>query len=134
MTGNRSVDEFRDDLLKHIASGSSPALDVWSIPTVGLTEKECRSFSIIRAMRALTYPENPDIREAASFELEVSRAAAKAMGKWTSGIIVPHDILGLALNTSKGGVAPGNIGGYRVDADYTRRHCATTASPCALVH
>ncbi|NKD88806.1 phage major capsid protein [Haematospirillum sp. 15-248] len=114
---NHSVDEFRDDLLKHIASGSSPALDVRSSPTVGLTEKECRSFSIIRAMRALTYPENHDIREAASFELEVSRAAAKAMGKWTSGIIVPHEILGLALNTSEGGVAPGNTNVYQITTD-----------------
>ncbi|NKD93154.1 phage major capsid protein [Haematospirillum jordaniae] len=118
VTGNRSVDAFKDDLLKHIASGSSPALDVRSIPTVGLTDKECRSFSIIRAIRALAEPADPDIREEASFELEVSRAAARAMGKKPRGIIIPHEVLERALNTSKDGAAPGNTGGYLVATDY----------------
>ena len=118
VTGNRSVDEFRADLLKHIASGSSPALDVRSIPTVGLTEKECRSFSIVRAVRALAAPGNHELREEAAFEFEVSRATARALGKMTNGIMVPQDVLDRALNTSKDGSEAGNTGGYLVATDY----------------
>ncbi len=97
-----------------VASGASAAPDVRPIPTLGLTEEECRSFSIIRAVRALAYP---DIRESASFELEVSRAAAKAMGKEPRGIIIPHEVLDCTLGTSKDGAA-GNPGGYLAATGY----------------
>ncbi|NKD93155.1 phage major capsid protein [Haematospirillum jordaniae] len=99
----------------NVASGSSPATDVRPIPTLGLTEEECRSFSIIRAVRALAYP---GTRVSASFELEVSRAAAQAMGKEPRGIIIPHEVLDCTLGTSRDGGALDNPSGCLVATDY----------------
>lgn len=60
---------------------------------VGLTDKEVRQFSILRALNALANPTDKAAWEAAAFEREVSEAGAKAAGKSARGIFVPSEIL-----------------------------------------
>jgi len=60
---------------------------------VGLTQKEVRSFSILRALNALANPADKAAWEAAAFERDVSEAAAKAAGKSARGIFVPAEVL-----------------------------------------
>lgn len=60
---------------------------------VGLSDKEVRQFSILRALNALANPTDKAAWEAAAFEREVSEAGAKAAGKSARGIFVPNEIL-----------------------------------------
>lgn len=60
---------------------------------VGLTDKEVRQFSVLRALNALANPSDKGAWEAAAFEREVSEAGAKAAGKSARGIFVPSEIL-----------------------------------------
>jgi len=60
---------------------------------VGLSQKEVRSFSILRALNALANPADKAAWDAAAFEREVSEAAAKAAGKSARGIFVPAEVL-----------------------------------------
>lgn len=60
---------------------------------VGMTEKEVRQFSVLRALNALANPSDKHAWEAAAFEREVSEAAAKAAGKSARGIFVPGEVL-----------------------------------------
>lgn len=94
----KSIDQFRGELLEVI--GNTP-LDNKEI---GLSKKEVRQFSVVRAIRALANPTDRAAQEAARFELEASEAAARAYGTTAQGIMVPADVLGnwskRDLNTS----------------------------------
>ena len=83
----RSVDEFRAAVLEKMSK--APA--VRSTATIGLTEKEAEEFSLSRAISAIV---SGDWSEA-GYELECSRAAAKAQGKLQtrSNIFVPAEVL-----------------------------------------
>jgi HK97 family phage major capsid protein len=74
-------------------------------PEIGLTPKEARQFSFLRAINALADPTNRQAQEAAAFEFEVSRAAAKKYGQKEGGILVPWDVLrrDLTAGTATGG-------------------------------
>lgn len=60
---------------------------------IGLTGDEARSFSLMRAVRAMLPNATLADREAAAFELECSEAAQKAYGRSAQGILVPADVL-----------------------------------------
>jgi HK97 family phage major capsid protein len=60
---------------------------------IGLSEREARSFSFVRAIRAMAYPQDRAMQEAAAFEREVSEATASQMGMTRDGFHVPHDVL-----------------------------------------
>ena len=83
----RSVDEFR----AYVVEKMSKAPAVRSTATIGLTEKEAEEFSLSRAISAVV---SGDWSEA-GYELECSRAAAKAQGKLQtrSNIFVPAEVL-----------------------------------------
>jgi HK97 family phage major capsid protein len=68
-----------------IASGGSA--------DIGLTDKEARSFSFVRAIRAQMMPGDRAAFEAAAFEREVSEATAQRMGITPRGILAPNDVL-----------------------------------------
>ena len=80
----RSIDEFRGELLDVV--GSKGAVEPQNI---GMSEKEVRQFSIVKAVRALANPHDRKAQEEAAFEFECSRAT----GRNTQGIIVPADVL-----------------------------------------
>ena len=79
-----------------IASGGSA--------DIGLTEKEARSFSFVRAIRAQMMPGDRAAYEDAAFEREVSEATAQRMGITPRGILAPNDVMQRDLTV---GVASG---------------------------
>ena len=83
----RSVDEFR----AYVVEKMSKAPAVRSTATIGLTEKEAEEFSLSRAISAVVSGGWSE----AGYELECSRAAAKAQGKLQtrSNIFVPAEVL-----------------------------------------
>ena len=84
----QSIDSFRGELLESI--GSTNALESQDI---GMSEKEVKNFSMMRAIHALANPTDRRAQEAAAFEFECSRAAADEYGKTAQGIMLPADVL-----------------------------------------
>jgi HK97 family phage major capsid protein len=84
----RSIEEFRGELLEVI--GSERSLHETN---VGLTDKEVKRFSIVRAINALANPTDKRAQEAAAFEIECSAAASQAYGRASEGIMLPSDVL-----------------------------------------
>lgn len=95
----KSIEQFRGELLEVI--GNDKPLENSDI---GLTKKEVRNFSIVRAIAAMSNPGDRRLREAAAFEFEASEAAAQRYGRSAQGIMIPVDVLGMwkqrDLNTS----------------------------------
>lgn len=81
----KSVDVFRSELLQALQTKNR--VDT----SIGLTNQEAKEFSIARAMSAIA---TGDFSEA-GYEMEVSRAYAKASGKAqkTSNIFVPDEVI-----------------------------------------
>ena len=84
-----SVEEFRGVLLENI-SNNTP-LETPS--EIGMTQKEVREFSLVRAINALANPTDRRAQEAAAFEFECSNEAARQQGKTAQGIMMPSDML-----------------------------------------
>jgi len=83
-----TIEEFRGVLLNEI--GSQHALEEQSI---GMTQKEVKRFSLMRAIHALANPTDRRAQEAAAFEFECSRAAAEAYGRTAQGILLPAEVM-----------------------------------------
>jgi len=60
---------------------------------VGLTDKEARQFSYVKAIRAMANPTDKRAQEAAKFELEVSNAAQDKYRREARGFMVPDEVL-----------------------------------------
>lgn len=85
---------------------------------VGMTDKEVRQFSVLRALNALANPSDKAAWEAAAFEREVSEAAAKAAGKSARGIFVPGEVLRAKRDLTVGtATAGGNLVATELMAD-----------------
>ena len=84
---NKSIDQFRGELLDVI--GDKPL----ETSEIGMTQKEVREFSIMRAIRAMANPTDRQAQEEASFEREVSEAAQRSTGRQASGILLPTDVM-----------------------------------------
>ena len=82
-----SLSEFRGALLEAI--GSKPLDDA----SIGMTKKETRNFSLIRAIAAMANPTDVELQRSAAFEFEASAAAARAAGVTAQGLYIPADIL-----------------------------------------
>jgi HK97 family phage major capsid protein/HK97 family phage prohead protease len=95
----KSIEQFRGELLDVIGSDKPLEND-----NIGLSKKEVRQFSVVRAIAALANPSDRRLREAAAFEFEASEAAAQRYGRTAQGVMVPTDVLGVwkqrDLNTS----------------------------------
>jgi HK97 family phage major capsid protein len=101
-----SIEQFRGALLDKVAS---KPLNVDM--EVGLSAKEVRDFSFVKAIRALANPQDRAAQEAARFEFEVSEAAAKKEGRTSRGLLVPVDVLykrDLTTSTASGTAKAGN--------------------------
>jgi HK97 family phage major capsid protein len=83
----RSLAEFRGELLDAI--GNAP-LDTQEI---GLTKKEVRNFSLMKAIRAMANPTDRNAQAEAAFEFEAAQEAAKRAGADPQGLYMPHDVL-----------------------------------------
>jgi len=86
LRAGKSVDEFRADMLKHAANKPQNTADI------GLTEKEAKRFSFLRAINSLSNPGDRKAQEAAGFERECSDAFAGKLGRAAQGFFVPHEV------------------------------------------
>lgn len=81
-----TVEQFQAEALRVLASKPVPTADI------GLTQKETRRFSMVRALNALANPGDVAARSAAAFEFECSNATAAKLGKTSRGILIPFDV------------------------------------------
>ena len=64
---------------------------------IGLSDKEARSFSFLKCMRAQLFPNERSFQEEAAFEREVSNATAQRMGLSPKGMLIANDVLSRSL-------------------------------------
>jgi HK97 family phage prohead protease len=81
----KSIEQFRGELLDVIGSDKPLEND-----NIGLSKKEVRQFSVVRAIAALANPSDRRLREAAAFEFEASEAAAQRYGRTAQGLSLIH--------------------------------------------
>jgi HK97 family phage major capsid protein len=84
-----SVADLNAAIVSRLAE-DSPVIEA---KEVGLTQTEARSFSFLKAIRAMANPGDRKAQADAAFEREVSDAAAKAYGKEARGFMVPNETL-----------------------------------------
>lgn len=73
---------------------ASPAVQpVAQSAEIGLSDTEQRSYSFIKAIRAMAYPNDRGAQQDAGFEREVSAAVEQRTGKTAQGFLVPDDVL-----------------------------------------
>jgi HK97 family phage major capsid protein/HK97 family phage prohead protease len=91
----KSPEDFQRELLHDFAvqRSAKPLAEQEAEAGIGLTKKEVRQYSIMRAVRAMLPDATSADREAGKFELECSSAAAQRYGKTPKGIIIPGDVL-----------------------------------------
>lgn len=73
---------------------------------LGMSDREVRNFSFLRAVRAMAPNASAKDREAAAFEFECSDAAQRAYGKAAKGILIPNEVLARAFNAGGGANSP----------------------------
>lgn len=81
---------------------------------VGLSQKEVRQFSFVKAINALANPQDKRAWADAAFEREVSEAAQKTYGRSAQGIFVPNEIVKAQRDLT---VGTNSAGGYTVATD-----------------
>ena len=82
-----TVEEFQAEAIRHLSSQPKPTANI------GMTDREVRRFSVVRALHALANPHDANARSAAAFEFEASTAAAQKMGKQARGVMLPYDVV-----------------------------------------
>ena len=109
----RSIDEARAAVLDKLNIHQEPV--TMQAADLGLSDKESRSFSFIRAINFLANPTDRAAREAAAFEIEASEAAAAKLGRQSRGITIPQEVLRRDLNVGAA-TAGGNLVATDLDA------------------
>jgi HK97 family phage major capsid protein len=104
----QTLDDFRRQALDEI--GKRQAAISSASASVGMTEKEIKRYSFVRAIRALANTTDRGLQEAAAFEFDCSRAAQDSSGRTSRGIMVPHDVTTYQRAVMIAGTA--NVGGY----------------------
>ncbi len=80
-----TTEDMREALLSRLHAKAKAV----EVEEIGLTGKEARGFSFMKAMRALAYPDNKHFREDAAFELECSAAVSEQTRVEPQGIYIP---------------------------------------------
>ena len=83
-----SVEEFRGVLLDNI-SNDKPL----ETGEIGMSKKEVRRFSVLKAINALANPTDKIAQREAEFEFACSEEAAKHYGRTAQGIMLPPEVL-----------------------------------------
>ena len=111
--GDNSIDEARAAFLEKLGTRQVEqpirSADVTS-NDVGLSQKEVKRFSFVRALNYLANPGDQSARREAEFEIEVGQAASKQYERSSNGIVVPNEVLRRDLN-----VGTATAGGNLVD-------------------
>lgn len=88
----KSVNEFREMLLDATNTHNNQIRD--GAKPIGLSDKETRSFSFGKLIRALCDPQDKSARESAKFELEACDAAAEQVThRSLKGTMIPVEVL-----------------------------------------
>ena len=99
----RDLDWLRNAILNATKEAMNPKGEqARTRGNIGMTQQEVQGFSFCRAILALSDRENAEYREAASFELDAMRAAAKANGgiqgvSMMRDMAIPMDVLNAPL-------------------------------------
>ncbi|MDE0722794.1 MAG: phage major capsid protein [Flavobacteriales bacterium] len=83
------LETFRGQLLNAIPSSES-----LETSDIGLSKKETRDFSILKAVYAMSNPTNRKAQEEAKFEFEASQAAKDSYGRNSEGLTLPNEVMG----------------------------------------
>lgn len=103
MHAGKSVGDLQAQILERVGTKLTETSG-----DVGLSDKEIRQFSFVRAIHALSNPTDKAAQSAAAFEREVSEAAAQRAGKTAQGLMVPSEVLRRDLNVGTA-TAGGNL-------------------------
>ena len=105
----KTADDMQRELLADFAKerASKPMSEQVRESEIGLTDKEARGYSIMRAVRAILPNATRADKEAAKFEIECSAAAEDAYGKQARGLLIPADVLNRAFSTTNPAGGPG---------------------------
>jgi len=95
-----SIEQVTRDLLDSMGAVEAPPA-----PGLGLSEKEQKSYSLVRAISSMAKHGKLD-----GFEKELSEETAKRIGRDPQGFYIPGEIRALTANTS-------TAGGFTVDTD-----------------
>jgi HK97 family phage major capsid protein/HK97 family phage prohead protease len=115
------LEEVAEDLLKVMEErGRAKPLDATRL---GLTARETQNYSLFRALRAMHFgAKQPQFIEQAAFEIECSNAVGKRLGRQSSNLLVPAEVLmrplgEAAVSSAMRAMAttPGAKGGYLVN-------------------
>jgi HK97 family phage major capsid protein len=98
--GKRASQPAAPKAAQPIASGGSA--------DIGLSDKEARSYSFLRAIRAQAFPNDRSAYEAAGFEREVSAAVEQQMGVSARGYLISNEVLQRDLTVGTASAA-GNL-------------------------
>ena len=107
ISNGKSLDAFRAELLKKIETRKVAGPE-GAESSIGMSDKEVRSYSLVRAINAMVTRDWSD----AGLELEASRAVAEKIGKKAQGIYLPMDVMSRDLT-----VGTNSAGGYTVGTD-----------------
>lgn len=102
----RSVADFQSLALKEIGKKNTEVRANQGKDhdeTIGLSAKEARDFSVVRAMAAIANPQSREAQEAAAFEIEVSSASADKAGITPRGLYIPLEVRDLSAGTPTDG-------------------------------
>lgn len=86
VSSGKSVEEFKTAVIERMANKPLETADL------GMSQKEAKQFSFLRAINALANPGDRKAQEAAAFERECSEAVGGKLGRSAQGFFVPHDV------------------------------------------
>lgn len=81
-----TVEQFQAEALRSLSTKPMPTADI------GMSEKEVKRYSMMRAINALANPGDQSAQREAAFEREASEAVSKVQGKSARGLFVPHEV------------------------------------------
>lgn len=95
ITSGASLDQAREQVLNKVGQRSRElqpgGLHVEPDALLGMDRKDLQRYSIVKLLRYLADPSNASARDAAGFELELSRATEQKEGRSANGALVPFD-------------------------------------------
>lgn len=83
--------------------------------SIGLTSQEVKRYSLMNVIRHLADPSDRATREAASFELDCSKAAEAKLGRAAKGVVMPWDVMASPQLRAPQAAGTASSGGYLVD-------------------
>ena len=95
ITSGATLDQAREQVLDKVGKRSRElqpgGLHVEPDALLGMDRRDLQRYSIVKLLRYLADPSNASARDAAGFELELSRAVEQKEGRSANGALVPFD-------------------------------------------